>query len=73
MKRMKHPQHGFHHAYSPQEEAVMRGNGWIGESESFAGEGGGGTGGNANLIPGVAIVEVGGPAPDSGAKRRGNQ
>lgn len=29
MKRMMHPQHGWHHAYSPQEEEVMRKNGWV--------------------------------------------
>jgi hypothetical protein len=29
MKRMKHPEHGFHHAYTPQEEATMRENGWV--------------------------------------------
>lgn len=29
MKRMKHPDHGFHHAYSPQEEETMRKNGWV--------------------------------------------
>lgn len=29
MKRMKHPQHGFHHAYDGNEEARMRSNGWV--------------------------------------------
>lgn len=29
MKRMKHPLHGFHHAYDANEEATMRLNGWI--------------------------------------------
>jgi len=29
MKRMMHPDHGFHHAYTPQEEATMRENGWV--------------------------------------------
>lgn len=29
MKRMRHPQHGFHHAYSPQEEETLRKNGWV--------------------------------------------
>ena len=29
MKRMKHPQHGWHHAYDPHEEARMRVNGWV--------------------------------------------
>ncbi len=29
MKRMKHPLHGFHHAYTTEEEAIMRKNGWV--------------------------------------------
>lgn len=29
MKRMKHPQHGFHHCYDGNEEARMRLNGWV--------------------------------------------
>jgi hypothetical protein len=29
MKRMKHEKHGFHTAYSPQEEARMREAGWV--------------------------------------------
>ena len=29
MKRMKHPLHGFHHAYSDSEEAVLRASGWV--------------------------------------------
>lgn len=29
MKRMKHPDHGFHIVYSPQEEERMRSNGWV--------------------------------------------
>lgn len=29
MKRMQHPVHGWDHVYSPQEEAVMRANGWV--------------------------------------------
>lgn len=29
MKRMKHPLHGFHHAYDTNEEATMRLNGWV--------------------------------------------
>lgn len=29
LKRMMHPRHGWHHAYTPQEEARMRANGWI--------------------------------------------
>lgn len=28
MKRMFHPEHGFHHCYSPAEEEVMIQNGW---------------------------------------------
>ncbi len=28
MKRMKHPQHGWHHALDANEEARMRENGW---------------------------------------------
>lgn len=29
MKRMKHPTHGFHHAYGTREEEAMRKNGWV--------------------------------------------
>lgn len=29
MKRMKHPDHGFHHAYNMLEEETMRKNGWV--------------------------------------------
>jgi hypothetical protein len=29
MKRMRHPLHGWHHAYNLTEEAVMRKNGWV--------------------------------------------
>lgn len=29
MKRMKHPTHGFHHAYGTHEEEAMRKNGWV--------------------------------------------
>lgn len=29
MKRMKHPNHGFHHAYNTLEEETMRKNGWV--------------------------------------------
>lgn len=29
MIRMYHPEHGYHHAYSIQEESTMRLNGWI--------------------------------------------
>lgn len=31
MKRMMHPQHGFHHAYDTNEETRMRANGWVDE------------------------------------------
>jgi hypothetical protein len=29
MKRMKHPEHGFHYAYNNAEEQTMRNNGWV--------------------------------------------
>lgn len=29
MVRMKHPSHGFHHAYNTLEEETMRKNGWV--------------------------------------------
>src|SRR3954470_24004885 len=29
MKRMKHPDHGFHHAYNKLEEETMRKAGWV--------------------------------------------
>lgn len=29
MKRMMHPQHGFHHAYNTLEETAMRAAGWV--------------------------------------------
>lgn len=29
MKRMKHPDHGFHHAYTDQEETALRERGWV--------------------------------------------
>jgi hypothetical protein len=29
MKRMKHPDHGFHHAYNLLEEETMRKAGWV--------------------------------------------
>lgn len=29
MKRMKHPLHGFHHAYNSHDETTMRANGWV--------------------------------------------
>lgn len=29
MKRMKHPDHGFHHAYNLLEEEALRKNGWV--------------------------------------------
>jgi hypothetical protein len=29
LKRMKHPEHGFHHAYNKLEEDTMRKNGWV--------------------------------------------
>jgi hypothetical protein len=28
MKRMMHPAHGWHHAYTPQEEGRLRALGW---------------------------------------------
>lgn len=34
MKRMMHPQHGFQHVYSGNEEAAMRANGWVEEAEA---------------------------------------
>ena len=34
MKRLKHPLHGFHHAYNPTEEAYMRLNGWVDDVDS---------------------------------------
>lgn len=42
MKRMKHPDHGFHHAYGKHEEEAMRKAGWVDDipesvpSENFA-------------------------------------
>jgi hypothetical protein len=29
MKLMKHPDHGFHHAYNKAEEDTLRKNGWV--------------------------------------------
>lgn len=29
MKRMKHPDHGFHNAYTTQEEELLRKSGWV--------------------------------------------
>lgn len=39
MVRMKHPLHGFHHAYDANEEARMRLNGWTAEDEPDQDEG----------------------------------
>lgn len=38
MIRMKHQQHGFHHAYDGNEEARMRATGWVADTEPFPGE-----------------------------------
>ena len=35
MKRMKHPEHGWHHAYTVAEEERMRLHGWIDENEDY--------------------------------------
>ena len=29
MRRMKHPKHGWTHAYNPNEEAYLRSIGWV--------------------------------------------
>lgn len=34
MKRMMHPQHGWHHAETAQEEQAMRKNGWVDDALS---------------------------------------
>jgi hypothetical protein len=36
MKRMMHPQHGFHNAIDANEEARMRLNGWVDDVPSEA-------------------------------------
>lgn len=34
MKRMMHPQHGYHHAADPHDEARMRAAGWVDDDQT---------------------------------------
>lgn len=38
MKRMKHPDHGFHHAYNLLEEEALRKNGWVDDAPAVIAE-----------------------------------
>jgi hypothetical protein len=58
MKRMKHPEHGFHHVSSPQEEEVMRSNGWVDDDTPAA-----------KPAPVVEPAPAPAPAPGRKAKR----